>query len=662
MISTESKLQDEQGKLKKINEEIGQLKVQVTSSYLLPILAKQEQFQLIHIHNINNDNDASKDLQNLSITQLNSKSETINRQIQELEKLNNIKTNMDEIEKLLSNLNLSINSLLDLQHLSHLFKQIQAIPSLNYMIYKQVIRRVASLHITFVELLNNYLNLIVPDEFTILHGSVIGDFNQFVIKNGYNLSVYAEYKTKWDELIDRMFHSHEIKLVYNGGGSNNEEDDEQLEMKEVEGTDFISSLINFVTFINKINHAQIKNYLNSKISKLVAGQLFQNVEKIIRDQEQINQLNALMILCEDNGWNFLNKIEGSGTMEERLNKLHIDWIIDDYVGKIKTVLNTSSHFTELKEVQEEVREKREDTITNDNDTDWNESWDDEWDEEEEENQANDSPQLKQREDLQKHGQVKISQIPQQLELLFKQYSKYSKDISYLVSTIKALSLVQYPSLASSFVMYNDFIKLAQITGDNSLISFIDSNWNQMTLQFIQELKTLISSLNLESEVDMEDEILDDYNLNQLSLIYKWFQTFFESRQFRQTNFGKFQQLITELVDFANMWLIQLIFTIDDISENQCLLYSLLIDNLNNITIPILGEIGVSKSSIDSFNKANNVRFLLNNHLKDIIDRFYQGELFDLATGEMVNMIRSIFIQSEIRDNYINEIIEFRNMS
>ena len=161
---------------------------------------------------------------------------------------------------------------------------------------------------------------------------------------------------------------------------------------------------------------------------------------------------------------------------------------------------------------------------------------------------------------------------------------------------------------------------------------------------------------------MEDEILDDYNLNQLSLIYKWFQTFFESRQFRQTNFGKFEQLITELVDFANMWLIQLIFTIDDISENQCLLYSLLIDNLNNITIPILGEIGVSKSSIDSFNKANNVRFLLNNHLKDIIDRFYQGELFDLATGEMVNMIRSIFIQSEIRDNYINEIIEFRNMS
>ena len=175
--------------------------------------------------------------------------------------------------------------------------------------------------------------------------------------------------------------------------------------------------------------------MNSKISKLVAGQLFQNVEKIIRDQEQINQLNALMILCEDNGWNFLNKIEGSGTMEERLNKLHIDWIIDDYVGKIKTVLNTSSHFTELKEVQEEVREKREDTITNDNDTDWNESWDDGWDEEEEENQANDSPQLKQREDLQKHGQVKISQIPQQLELLFKQYSKYSKDISYLVSKI-----------------------------------------------------------------------------------------------------------------------------------------------------------------------------------------------------------------------------------
>ncbi|CQB90288.1 Retrograde transport protein Dsl1 C terminal [Chlamydia trachomatis] len=45
-----------------------------------------------------------------------------------------------------------------------------------------------------------------------------------------------------------------------------------------------------------------------------------------------------------------------------------------------------------------------------------------------------------------------------------------------------------------------------------------------------------------------------------------------------------------------------------------------------------------------------------------MERFYQGELFNLETQELVNMIKSIFIQSELRDNYIQEIIEFRNMS
>lgn len=647
MTSTESRIIEEEQKINKINEEIRLLELQISNDYLEPMLAKQEQFQLIK-HHEHGDNSA-EGLRHLSITQLNNKSEAINQQIQELTKLNTFKTNLEEIEQLLSNLQLSINSLLDLQHLSHLFKQIQDIPSTNYMIYKQIIRKVASLHITFVDHLNKYLKLILPDEFTILHASIIGDFNQFITKNGYNLSIYADYRTKWDELIDRLFSICEVRIV--------KDEEEETEIKEVEGTDFITSLINFVTFINRINHAPIKNYLNSKISKLVAGQLFKNVEEIIDNQEQIKQLNELMKLCEETNWNFLNKIEGSGTIEERLNKLHLDRIIDDYVGKIKHVLNTSS-FAELKDI-DEVVEKRGETKTR-NDTDWDESWDDGWDEEEEE--TKDPQESKNIGDSQKQDKIKVSQVPEDLEQLFKQFSAYSNDIWYLTTTIKALALVQYPSLTSSFVMYNDFIKLSQITGDESLVSFMNSNWNQIMLGFIQELKTLISTLNLESEVNMEDEILDDYNLNQLSLIYKWFQDLFETKQFRQTNFKKFQQLVIELIDFANNWILQLIFTIEDISENQCILYSLLIENLNNITIPILGEIGVSKDSIDSFNKSNNVKFLLNNHLKDIMDRFYQGELFDLSTSELINIIKSIFIPSEIRDNYINEIIEFRNMS
>lgn len=663
MTSTESRIATEEQNINQINEEIRQLEQQVTKPYLESILSKQLQFheQKQEKQSSYND-DSDSDLQNLSITQLNNKSELIHQQIQEFDKLSQIKTKLEEIEQLISNLQLSINSLLDLQHLSHLFKQVQEAPSLNYMIYKQIIRKVASLHVQYVDMLNAYLKLVIPNEFTILHASVISDFNQFIIKNGYNLNVYANYKMKWDKMIDSSFsNNHEIAIV-----KYDVDDEEEMEIRETEGTDFITSLINFVKFINKIHHTPIKNYLNSKISKLVAGQLFKNVEEIIHDEKQITKLNELMKLCEETNWNFLNKIEGSGTIEERLNKLHLEWITDDYVGKIKHVLNTSS-FSELKDADEYnlVKKSPEETLNKD-ETDWDESWDDKWDEDEEqeedETQLKDPIELNQLDEPSKQDKIKISQVPEQLEQLFTQFSKYSNNIGYLVTTIKALALVLYPSLTNSFIMYNDFVNLSQITGDKSLTTFMNSNWNQIMLEFIQELKTLISTLNLEAEVNMEDEILDDYNLNQLSLIYKWFQDLTETKQFRETNFKKFQQFIIELVDFANNWLLQLIFTIDDISENQCTLYNLLIENLNNITIPILGEIGVSKNSIDSFNKMNNVRFLLNNHLKDIMDRFYQGELFDLSTDEMVNLIKSIFIQSEVRDTYLNEIIEFRNMS
>ncbi|KAI5964396.1 hypothetical protein KGF57_001069 [Candida theae] len=423
MSTIATRITEEEQKINHINEEIRQLGQKVTKSYLEPILAKQQQFQInksgqLHqqpqLHN--NGSDAGpKDLHHLSITQLNTESELIHEQIQELEKLNQIKTNLEEIEQLLSNLQLSINSLLDLQHLYQLFKQIQDFPTANYMIYKQIVRKVAALHLQFVDKLNEYLTLILPNEFTILHASAIGDFNQFVIKNGCNLSVYANYRTKWDEMIDAIFNNQqEVDIV-----KEDDVDSEEMEIKLTKGTDFITSLINFVKFINKVNHPPIKNYLNSKISKLVAGRLFHNVEAIVHDKQRITQLNELINLCEETSWNFMNKIEGGGTMEERLNKLHLEWVIDDYVGKIRRILATAS-FGELKYAEEAIVDKKseeepEEKIVANEDTDWDESWDDKWDEEgeeeEEQTQAKEAHESKQPDDYNKQNNVKISPVP-----------------------------------------------------------------------------------------------------------------------------------------------------------------------------------------------------------------------------------------------------------
>lgn len=173
------------------------------------------------------------------------------------------------------------------------------------------------------------------------------------------------------------------------------------------------------------------------------------------------------------------------------------------------------------------------------------------------------------------------------------------------------------------------------------------------------------SLNLEndSEVQRDPDELDDYNLNQLSLIYKWFNILFEEKQLKSTNITKFTSLVIELIQFVNTWLIQMVLNLEDISEQQTYKINQIIENINNVTIPYLQLLGIQKdTSIESYNKLKNVQFLLNNHLKDIIERFYEGEFYDLETQELVQLIKAVFLQSEMRDNYINEIIEFRNMN
>ena len=63
------------------------------------------------------------------------------------------------------------------------------------------------------------------------------------------------------------------------------------------------------------------------------------------------------------------------------------------------------------------------------------------------------------------------------------------------------------------------------------------------------MKIVLSSLNLENDESLSNsDELDDYNLNQLSLIYKWFNILFEEKQLKSTNRPKFILLVIDLVE------------------------------------------------------------------------------------------------------------------
>ena len=231
--------------------------------------------------------------------------------------------------------------------------------------------------------MNDYLSvLLIPDYCTILNVSILHEFNSFVLKNDYSLDCYSLYKTKWDNLIDLILDkSQKVDLVY-------DEYEDSMVMSVTESTSkyFIKSITNLIKFINELEYPIIKNFINSKISKNLVNKISSNINDIIKDQTQMNDLNELLEFCHANNWNVLSRIEGNGSIKEKLNKLYLDWIVDNYIEEIRQVFKSDAiaqretiDFDSSGKVEEPSPAKQEE------ETDaWDDNWDDDWDVEEEE--------------------------------------------------------------------------------------------------------------------------------------------------------------------------------------------------------------------------------------------------------------------------------------
>ncbi|EMG50180.1 hypothetical protein SBY92_003692 [Candida maltosa Xu316] len=654
MTTFEKQLQEQTSFLATIEDNISKSIAQINRNSLLKNHDLADQYQEIQ-------DVPPNDLATLSLSQLNYKYESVTQDIKQLEVLQSKNLELQEIEGILGKPK-TLHSLLDFQHVNNLLKGFAVDTSSSLMIYKQMNKKLESLKQSFVSQLDDYLViLLIPDLYTLENISMLDQFNTFIIKNGYELTSYAKYKEGWDKLADTMLKENKVIEL------NFDEDNDtmHLQVSEAEGP-FIKSAYNLIKFINEVKYPSIKNYINSKLSKQLMNKISTNINEIVNDQTQMTDLHELVTLCQETNWNVLTRIEGGGSLKEKLNKLHVDWIVDNYIEKIKKVFKSEAiKQTETTKVCEENKPTQEKTSEKDEpqqeEDGWDDGWDDNWDDDEEDNKKEEQKQEEEAGET-----VTITKVPSQLLSIIQDFQQHSNDLSHLITSIQMLALVAYPSLSNSFLMFNDLNYLAQKipTGQHELQQFANYNWNQAQIRFYQDLKEALSLLNLDDEdsTGSEPDELDDYNINQISLIYKWFQNLFDEKQLNSTNKGKFVLLVTDLVEFINKSLVQMVLSFEDTNESQCTKITHIIDNINNVTVPYILQLNVNKDTIESYHKLNNVKFLVSRHLNDIMERFYEGELYDLETPELVRLIKAVFVQSEMRDNYINEIIEFRNMN
>lgn len=261
-------------------------------------------------------------------------------------------------------------------------------------------------------------------------------------------------------------------------------------------------------------------------------------------------------------------------------------------------------------------------------------------------------------------------------------SLVSSKIKILVTCIVSFASITYPTLERSFILYNDLIHLYELLvplnfGEdndcvNELVRFANTNWIKLKLDLLPNLRSITNKINLEHDDyiakinlgKLEDDFqLDDSTTHQLNLLHDWLSKFLDSGTLLSENPSKFKELLSFFLNFVNNWIVDSIVAMEEITEYQSNKLTKILEGIRNITLPIAAEHIDHNAvfNIKAFHRMDNVNFLISNHLKDIMERFYSGEFYDFESDEIISVIRSIFVKSELREGYIQEIIDIRNI-
>ncbi|EDK37505.2 hypothetical protein PGUG_01603 [Meyerozyma guilliermondii ATCC 6260] len=512
--------------------------------------------------------------------------------------------------------------------------------------------------------------LSIPERFPDLNLDAI--FKSFIRK----LQVY------WDtEVLD--------KLCDNSFTSELQRTDDSVKLvlhKNTKGfsASYFISMENFIRFVDLVDNQNLRNVFSSKISHSLMQVISSNIGALMQSQNNsaTNELVNLVNVARETGWSLSigSTFNSSQNLHEKLGNLYLEWIEDKYIDQIMQFFK--DHFKEATDQISEAKvpnTKKQKVVngeqgSDDWDEDWNEDgWDEEvqddwnWGDEETPQQPPKSPR-KHNLTQQDTSMMIVSDVPSRLQSIIEEFKTESKNENFniLAIAIQSSSLVYYPPLEQTFLLYNDLKQMGNLFGSFELTKFADTLWSQSKLKFTNQLVELVLAVDLQHDdfvaasTDLNKFELDEDNWTQLSKINNWFKSLF-STDLPTTNKPMFHDFIIDMINLINSWLANSIIRMDEITEYQSIKITTIVEMMQNVTLPNVQQVGDTKEGVDSFHKLDNVVFLINNHLKEIKERFYDGEFFDLQTHELTSLIKSVFVQSEPRDSLITEISEFRDM-
>ncbi|ODV72522.1 Dsl1p CYBJADRAFT_173967 [Cyberlindnera jadinii NRRL Y-1542] len=464
----------------------------------------------------------------------------------------------------------------------------------------------------------------------------------------------------------------------------------------------INSTKALVDFISLIPH-------NAKVISYISPRLFDELKEVItKHAKQISESSVLQQKFKDLGDYITERHFTRSNLKQWISSelylLATEHSLNSHISRIRdafkddrnlvgTMQKVSPSSTSPSPKEHEERAKAPDNEwdnwgsdddDNDNVDDVNDDWgmdegiDDNWgwgEEEEQQQQPKPKPKLvsklnKQQQStsrnvsrsdtpLKSETELITTHFPSLMNEIIKSYINAGKSLpeeyqqnhlsklDYLLTSYYALATIKYTDL---LVVYNDVKLLDGLTRVPSLVEQVD----RLLMQEIKRCETSIAT-RYEQLQGLNPQLSSGFTFGIIQEIQTRLSDLFKRVNVLPDDV-KTSVVLSTMDEFYQL-VINSIMEKTDIGEQESEYLSQIIGKFLALDQPLGGAISEYSKN---YQKLLQLEFLLVNHMKEIMSKFYDGGFYELDTEEIVSMLDKLFADSDLKRDSISEIRELRN--
>ncbi|GBL49416.1 hypothetical protein CAJCM15448_16900 [Candidozyma auris] len=447
---------------------------------------------------------------------------------------------------------------------------------------------------------------------------------------------------------------------------------------------------------------KINNNIVNMISENIE-QFMSNRESL--SQELVNTVQG----ASKTGWNMqISRSLGSvDQIDSSINRLHLDWVTSKYIDKVRNYFNSSKFAKDLKICQNIEIERQEAAFQppplppppppaqsepqpsaqsvsepeQDDEVDWDQPWgsdeeqaagdDDGWDRDWDDDWDDDDDDAVKKSPIKpkQQAQLKPASIPQtapSTQVAPPPQATYTdvvttssvigavkqivsdfvsetgqENLDELLYAVCEFALTSYRPLHESLLLYNDL----QALGYDETITFAEAQWKHAQIQLRGQISLFLSSIDFTNNGGSSGSTEESVGITAAISNFNNSLTQLVESDMANTNKGLLKSTIVGLCNYANTWVLDGILSSTELTEFQCEKFTLVLESLGEVEANVLRRLGSESNRLATYNKTKQAILLLNNHLNDIMEHFYQGDFFDFSTEELIQVLKSSKVSS-----------------